>query len=96
MLEKFSEARAWRRLPEAEPRGRRRRTETAWGNKPTTYKQGVCLLQEEKGPIQLWVPGAQWFLQPGAPGGSVSVLGHGFPEATCDPWLQPWGSGDEA
>lgn len=56
-----------------------------------TYKQGMCLLQREKGPIQLWTLGAQRFLQAWSPRQLHIYPGTWLLQATCDLWLQnPW------
>lgn len=58
-----------------------------------TYKQGLCLLQKEKGPIQLWALGAQRFLQAWSSEQLRSYPGTWLLQATCDLWLQRGGSG---
>lgn len=79
---------AWRRLPQAEPCGRKRRTETAWGNKHTnkpTNKGCVCC-RERKGAFSSgpWAP--QRFLQAWSSGQlSHSPWGPAFPKPPVTP-----------
>lgn len=83
--------RPWRRLPQAEPRGRKSRRETAWeASTQTKDKQGMCLLRERKGPLSSgpWAPAHP----PGPELGSSHICpGQGSP-ATCDP-AAAWAGG---
>lgn len=74
-------------LPRAEPCGRGRRIETAWGDKHTnkpTNKRCVCYRQR-KGPFSSgpWAPHTS--SRPRDPAALALILGPGLPKATCDP-----------